>query len=187
MPMRDTPGLDPVFLPQSHRSPTDAASHPHTPTPGPNIRALGTSSAACRLSSCHCHCRPGTPGMPDPALQSHMLHTGKARRCWGQQRAWRAWHLGTVQTSWVVQESWKPRRGRPPACHPHFTSPSWRANPWANSEPGVSNTANTGLGKANTPGHHSAGPAALQDGIRLLIAAVPAAAAEAPRRILSMR
>lgn len=168
--MQDTPGLGPVFLPEAHKSPIDATPRPHTLRPVPHIRALGTSSAPCCLSSCHC--RPGTPGTPGLARPSHTLRAGEARPGWGSSgpRGRDSYREGSPPGSGRKAGSPEVADHLPATLtQPHSTPSSWRAKPGTNREPGVTDTAGAGLGKANTAGPRSARPAAQRDGPHRLL------------------
>lgn len=160
--MQDTPGLGPVLLPQAHKSPIDAAPRPHTLRPVPHIRALGTSSAPCCLSSCHC--RPGTPGTPGLAWPSHTLRAGEARPGWSSSRPRGRGSYGQGGPPGSCRKAGSPEVADhllATLAQPHPTPSSWRAKPWTNSEPGNQH-GRCRAGQSKHP--HSARPAALRDG-----------------------
>lgn len=145
----DAPSLGHMLLcPWPHKSPIDARPRLHAAALtqglwGPLLLLADHPSAAaaaalacqaCRAQQCKVTCcgwaRPGT--------------AGAALDC-------RVWCLWAVQPFLVTRNSWMPEAvdhssattRPPPQSHPL----SWRADPWANSQPGAGGTAKAGLGK----------------------------------------
>lgn len=85
---------------------------------------------------------------------SHRPCAGEARPHWGGHCGLQGVVLAclwAVQPFPVRQRSWKSRSSGRLTRHTALPHPSsWKAKPWANSQPGASGTANAGLGKANT-------------------------------------
>lgn len=140
----------------SYKSLMDASPHPPRPrTSAPTgglwgpLQLLTDSPAAAAAALARQACQ-------SRVLPSHMLCAGEARHCWGSlgDAGWRGIrrHCGSA-------EKLGAQRQLATCLPPSPAPPTFQGrNPWANSQPGVSSTANAGLGKANTEGLHAAGP-----------------------------
>ena len=148
----DAPSLGHVLLcPWPHKSPIDARPRLHAAALtqglwGPLLLLADHPAAAATAALARQACQ---------AQQCKVTCCARARP--GTARAasdCRVWRLQAVQPFLVTRKSWTPKTVDHSSATPAQSHPlSWRADPWANSQPGAGGRAKAGLGKANTAGH----------------------------------